>query len=70
MSGVKKVLQGLCALGQVECDMAFSTCTVLIVTYIWSFPPKKNKSVCVETWKKVCHLFVSVCIAQYKLYGI
>ena len=67
MSGVKRVLQGMGALGQVVCDMGFSTCTVSIVTYIlYGLFFQKNKSVCVKTLK----LFVSVCIAQYTAYGI
>ena len=34
MWGVKKVIQWMGTLGQVLYDMGFSTCTVLIVTYV------------------------------------
>ena len=34
MWGVKKVLQGISAFGQVVWDIGFSTCTVSIVTYM------------------------------------
>ena len=72
ISGVKKILQWMGALGQVICDKGFNTCTVSIVTYIlYGLLFSKNKSVCVKTWrKKSSYLFVSVCIAQYTAYGI
>ena len=47
----------------VQSQLSHTCCKVV-------FSSSKNKSVCVEIWKKLFYLFVSVFIAQYTAYGI
>ena len=69
MSGVKKVLQGLGALGQVVCDMGFSACTVSIVnTFCMVF--FFQKQVCLYKNKKFMLPFVFMRVAQFTAYRI